>query len=88
MPPRLLADTHVVVRWLTQPERLSGEQLRALERAVRRGEPVAFSAMSLIEMAMLSSESRLDLHSTLAAFFDALRSNRVYRDGMATDADR
>lgn len=36
-------------------------QLRALESALRRGEPVAFSAMTLLEIAVLSSTGKLVL---------------------------
>lgn len=53
MIPRFLLDTHIVVRWLAAPKRLSREQTRVLREAVRRHEPVAFSAISLVEIAVL-----------------------------------
>ena len=72
MTPRLLLDTHVVVRWLAEPKKLSKDQLRALRGAVRRGEPLALSAITLLEIAVLFGEggSRLrlpvrDLFATL-----------------------
>ena len=41
-------------------KKLSREQLQALERAVRRVEPVALSAISLLEIAILAGDgSRL-----------------------------
>ena len=56
MTPTLLLDTHVLVRWLVDPKRLSREQLRALRSAVRRSEPLALSAITLLEIAVLFGE--------------------------------
>jgi PIN domain nuclease of toxin-antitoxin system len=53
---RLLLDSHVVVRWLTAPKKLSREQVRVLREAVRRREPVAVSAITLLEIAVLFGE--------------------------------
>jgi PIN domain nuclease of toxin-antitoxin system len=75
--PRLLLDTHVVVRWLIEAKRLSREQVQALERAVRRAEPVAFSAISLLEIAILTSEGKLRL--PLNDFLDELQANPLFR---------
>jgi len=75
--PRFLLDTHVVVRWLIEAKRLSREQLRALEGAVRRSEPVALSAISLLEIAVLTSEGKLRL--PLNDFFDDLQANPLFR---------
>jgi PIN domain nuclease of toxin-antitoxin system len=77
MLPRLLLDTHVAVRWLIEARRLSQEQVRALERAVRRSEPVALSAISLLEIAVLTSEGKLRL--PLVDFFDELQANPLFR---------
>jgi len=54
--PTLLLDTHVLVRWLADPKRLSREQLRALRGAVRRCDPLALSAITLLEIAVLFGE--------------------------------
>ena len=54
MTLRFLLDTHVVVRWLTLPKKLSSEQARVLREAERFREIVAISAFSLIEIAMLA----------------------------------
>ena len=74
MLPRLLLDTHIVVRWLTNPKRLSREQIRVLEGAVRRAEPVALSAMSLLEIAVLGSAGKLGLKVPLEELFEDLQS--------------
>jgi PIN domain nuclease of toxin-antitoxin system len=57
--PRFLLDTHIVVRWLAQPKKLSREQTRVLREAVRRREPVAVSAITLLEIAILFGEGRV-----------------------------
>jgi PIN domain nuclease of toxin-antitoxin system len=63
LAPQLLLDTHVVVRWLTEPRKLSREQARLLRGAIRRGEPLAVSAITLLEIAVLfgREEARLKL---------------------------
>ena len=77
MLPRFLLDTHVVVRWLMESKRLSREQFRALEEAARRGEPIALSAVSLIELAVLTHDGKLRI--ALDDIFDALRANPLFR---------
>jgi PIN domain nuclease of toxin-antitoxin system len=72
--PRFLLDTHIVVRWLTDPRKLSREQVRVLESAVRRAEPVALSAISLLEIAVLASAGKLGLKVALADLFEDLQS--------------
>ena len=79
MQPRLLLDTHVLVRWLFEAKRLSREQSKLLEAAVNRTEPVAFSAVSLLEVAVLMAAGRLRLGVGLDVFFDDLRANPVFR---------
>jgi PIN domain nuclease of toxin-antitoxin system len=70
--PRLLLDTHIVVRWLTNPKKLSREQVRVLESAIRQTEPVALSAMSLLEIAVLGSAGKLGIKVPLEELFDDL----------------
>jgi PIN domain nuclease of toxin-antitoxin system len=77
--PRFLLDTHVVVRWLIDARRLSREQSRVLEAAVRRAEPVALSAISLLEIAILKSEGKLRLQVTLDEFLDEMQANEVFQ---------
>jgi PIN domain nuclease of toxin-antitoxin system len=50
---RFLIDTHIVVRWLVAPKKLSREQARVLADAVRRREPVGVSAITLLEIAAI-----------------------------------
>ena len=74
MLPRLLLDTHIVARWLTDPKKLSREQVRVLEAAVRRTEPIALSAISLLEIAVLSSAGKLGLKAPLEELLEDLQS--------------
>jgi PIN domain nuclease of toxin-antitoxin system len=53
--------------------------LRTVEAAVRRAEPVAFSAISLLEIAILVDEGKLRVMRGLVSFFDGLKSNPVFR---------
>ena len=77
MLPRFLLDTHVVLRWLGDPKKLSRPQFRVLETAVLRTEPVAISAISLIEIAILVSDGRIK--SSLDELFEKLQANPVFR---------
>ncbi len=79
MSPQLLADTHIVVRWLVDPKRLSREQTRVLEKAAQRAEPVGLSATTLLEIAMLASEGKLQLPPGLDEFLDDLQGNPVFQ---------
>jgi len=72
-----LLDTHVVVRWLMESKKLSREQTRSLMEAIRRGEPLALSAVTLVELAVLTSEGRLRI--SLDDIFDELRANPLFR---------
>jgi len=64
MTARLLLDTHILVRWLEKSARLSKDQLRVLRNVARDSEPVAISAMTLVELAQLASLpiTRKDFH--------------------------
>jgi PIN domain nuclease of toxin-antitoxin system len=62
VPASLLLDTHILLRWFAEPKRLSREQKRAIHQAMSRHEPVAISAVSLIEAAIILREiSRIDV---------------------------
>ena len=74
MLPRLLLDTHIVVRWLTNAKKLSREQVRVVEAAVRRAEPIALSAISLLEIAVLGSAGKLGLKVALEELLEDLQS--------------
>jgi PIN domain nuclease of toxin-antitoxin system len=78
LPPRLLLDTHIAIRWITESKKLTREQVRALEGAVRRTDLVALSAISLLETAMLAGDGRLKLRMGLNEFFEELQADPVF----------
>lgn len=79
MQPRLLWDTHILIRWLVDAKTLSRAQLRMLESAVNRGEPIAVSAVSLLEIAILSSGEMPPFKVSPPELFSDLSSNSVFR---------
>ena len=79
MLPRLLLDTHIVVRWLSDIKRLSREQARVLEKAVQRTELVALSTMTLLEISILVSERKLTLRMSLDELLGILQRNPIFR---------
>jgi PIN domain nuclease of toxin-antitoxin system len=79
MLPRFLLDTHIVVRWLVEAKLLSKEQIRVLEGAIRRTEPLALSAITLLEIAVLVSDRKLKLQVSLDEFFEELQANPAFR---------
>lgn len=78
MLPRLLLDTHILLRWFFEPKKLTKGQLRAIESAIGRGERLAFSAMSLLEIALLAGADRLALKGPLDDFFRDLNSDAAF----------
>lgn len=58
MTPEYLLDTHVVVRWLTEPRKLPKEHLRVIRAEIGRMRSLALSAMTLLEIATLLSQGR------------------------------
>ena len=79
MHPKFLLDTHVVIRWLVDDRKLSREQSRVLKTLVRHREPVAFSAMSLLETAVLASQGKVRLKASLNQFFGEIQANPVFQ---------
>jgi PIN domain nuclease of toxin-antitoxin system len=77
--PRFLLDTHIVIRWLADPGRLTREQRRVLDRAWSRSEPVAISAISLLEIAMRVSEGAIRVRQSLDELFATLEEHPLVR---------
>jgi PIN domain nuclease of toxin-antitoxin system len=76
--PRLLLDTHIVVRWLSEAKKLSREQQRVLDDAMRRGECVGVSAISLLEIAVLA-QGRQRITTGLDELLHELDTNPAFR---------
>jgi len=71
----LLLDTHILIRWAFEPRRLSRTQVREIDSALRRGEALACSAMTLLEIAVLASGEKSRLRVSLTELFQDLSSN-------------
>lgn len=69
----VVADTHALVWYLVEPERLSQVALDALEGSIAAGEPVYISAISLIEICYLIEKRRIatDLLQRILAVLNA-----------------
>lgn len=79
MLPRLLLDTHIAIRWLREPKKLSRQQSQALAAAMSRTESVTLSSMSLLEIAILSSQGRLKERTSLDQLFEGFQTNPAIR---------
>ena len=64
---------------MVEDKKLSRAQRRALEAAVWRGEPVALSAISLLEIAVLATGENPPFRVSLREFFEDLKSNPIFR---------
>jgi PIN domain nuclease of toxin-antitoxin system len=64
----------VLVRWLVEPKRLSRDQIRVLRSAIQQGEPLAFSAITLLEIAVLFGQGGARLRVPVQELFGALGS--------------
>jgi len=79
MAPRFLLDTHVVVRWLAEPKRLSRDQARILSQAVRRNEPMAIAAISMLEIAVLLGDDSHRIKAAPEELFSEFEMNPIFR---------
>ena len=78
MTPRVLLDTHIVVRWLADPKRLSRDQTRILNEVIRRRETVAISAITLLEIALLLGDGSLRSKLSMDEVFGELEASPVF----------
>jgi len=79
MVPRFLLDTHIVVRWLAEPKRLSRDQARILSQAVRRNEPMAIAAISMLEIAVLLGDDSHRIKAAPEELFSEFEMNPIFR---------
>ena len=79
MSPRFLLDTNILIRWLTEPKKLSRDQKRVVETASARGEPLALSAMTLLEIAILVVDEDIKISSSLADFLAWIEASPTFR---------
>jgi len=68
----ILLDTHVLLWLISDSERLSSPAKREIQRARSRGDVLAISSISLLEVASLSSKGRIELAMPLEVFLQNL----------------
>ncbi|MGZ4821850.1 MAG: type II toxin-antitoxin system VapC family toxin [Terriglobales bacterium] len=73
----ILADTHVVVWLAFAPKKLSRKARAAIDDARTRGEGVAISDITLLELAKLASDSRIKLSISIGAFLSEVEARFV-----------
>lgn len=72
----ILADTHIVVWLALEPDRLS-TKARSAVRDARRGEGLAISDISLLELATLVVKERVQLKTSLESFLREVEARFV-----------
>lgn len=75
----ILLDTHILLRWLTDPKRLSRDQMRILTEMAQRLEALAISAISLVELAVLYADGSLKTKLSMDELFSELEANPAFR---------
>lgn len=75
----LLLDTHILIRWLAEPRKLSKEQERAIARALDRNELLNISAATLIEVAAVFGRGSKRSSVSAEAIFDALDASSEFQ---------
>jgi PIN domain nuclease of toxin-antitoxin system len=58
--PGILLDTHILIWWRMDSQRLDRSQARRLQDLENRQKPIAISAITLWEIAMLAARGRID----------------------------
>lgn len=76
---RELLDTHILIRWLGDPGRLSKEQARILEETERRRQPFQISAMTLIELGQAFRHGAVRMSISPKVVLAELESAEKYR---------
>lgn len=79
MSSPLLLDTHILLHWLKGSKGLSREQLRALRLAVAHTQAMAFSAITLLELATLARGRKVAFKEGFNRFLDDLQRNPLFR---------
>lgn len=70
----ILLDTHALVWWVADPDRIPPRTRRRLEAAVEGDQPLYASSISIWEIAMLVARDRLELRIPLADWLDAVEA--------------
>src|SRR3989344_3647580 len=70
----ILLDTHVLIWWVSNPEKLSPKAHNAIEKAVNQNQELYISSISVWEICMLVKKGRLKLAYDVATWIDLIES--------------
>jgi PIN domain nuclease of toxin-antitoxin system len=70
-----LLDTHILVWWLLDVQRLSKVQVNTLVELQRTNQPAGLSSLSLREIAFMIKRGRIDIDASLDASLDSIDSH-------------
>ena len=73
--PSVLLDTHILLWWRLEPERLSQRQVTTLEHLERSRQPVAISAITLWELANLEHLGRIGVAGPVEQWLEEIERN-------------
>lgn len=75
--PVILADTHVVVWLALDPAKISKKARAVIEETRHRGQGLAISDITLLEIAALESKGRIKLNASLETFLSEIEARFV-----------
>lgn len=70
----IVLDTHTLIWWVSDPTRVPARSRRLLAAAVKAGEKIAVSSISIWEVAMLVHRGRLTLTLALDVWIEQVES--------------
>ena len=70
----ILLDTHALVWWLAEPDRIPPKARRAIDAAVKANQSIAVSAISVWEIAMLVARKRLAFTIDIGTWIDTVEA--------------
>jgi PIN domain nuclease of toxin-antitoxin system len=73
----IMVDTHVVIWLALEPARISKKARAAIEQTRYRGEGLAISDMTLLEIAMVETKGRIRLNASLETFLTEVEARFV-----------
>ena len=74
----IVLDTHALIWWVSDPDRLGAKARRIIDREVEAGETLRVSAISAWEIAMLTSASRLELTMDVESWLARIEALEAY----------
>jgi len=75
--PVILADTHVVVWLALEPAKISKKARAVIEETRHRGQGLAISDITLLEITMIESKGRIKLNASLETFLSEIEARFV-----------